>query len=109
MQIWKVDKKILNFKKNETSKGDQMCLYGAFEVEKTRIMQVQSPKTAISAKLVRQNQKTTPPLESSGNSTQFQKKLYLKWSPDDQVMASQSRTAKLKINLVRACTGKTMC
>ena len=109
MHIRKVDEKILSFKKNGTSKGDQMCLYGASEVAKTRIMQVQSPKTTISAKSVCQNQKTTPPLESLGNSTQFQKKLYLIWSPDDQVMASQSRTAKLKINLVRACSRKTMC
>ena len=109
MQIWKVDEKILSFKKNGTSKGDQMCLYGASEVAKTKIMQVQSPKTANFAKLVCQNQKKTPPLESSGNFTQFQKKLYLNWSPDDQVMASQSRTAKLKINLVRACSNKTLC
>ena len=85
-----------------------MCLYGASEVAKRRIMQVQSLKTAISTKSVRQKQKTTPPLEISGNSTQFQKKLYLIWSPDDQVMASQSRTAKLKINLVRARNSKTL-
>ena len=86
-----------------------MSPYEAFEVAKSRFTQVQSQKTEISKKTVCQNQKKTTPLKNSGFSTQFQKKLYLIWSPDDQVMASQSRTAKLKINLVKACTSKLVC
>ena len=81
----------------------------AFEVVKNRITQIQSQKIVNSEKTMCQNQKQTAPLKNLGFSTQNQKKLYLIWSPDDQVMASQSRTAKLKMNLERACTSKTIC
>ena len=86
-----------------------MCLYGASEVAKLRIEQVQSPKTVNTAKTIHQNQKTIAPLESSGIFTQFQKKFHLIWSPDDQVMASQSQGAKCKINLERGSTGELGC
>ena len=86
-----------------------MSPYGAFEVAKSRFTQVQSQKTEISEKIMHQNQKQTVPLKNSGISTQFQKKLYLIWSPDDQVMASQSQTAKLKMNLGYACNSRTLC
>ena len=78
-----------------------MSSYRAFEVAKNRFTQVQSQRTEISEKTMSQNQKQTAPLKNLGFSTQNQKKLYLIWSLDDQAMASQIRTAKLKINLVR--------
>ena len=85
-----------------------MCPYRASEVAKRRIMQVQSPKITISTKSVHQNQKITPPLENLENFTQFQKKIHLNWSLDDQVMASQSQIAKSKINLERVCTSNLL-
>ena len=65
-----------------------MCLYGAFQVAKGRIMQVQSPKTGDSDQSVHQKKKVTTPLESSRNFTQFQKKIHLNRRSDARVMTS---------------------
>ena len=66
-----------------------MCLYGAIEVAKCRIRQVQSTKDATSNKSMHQNQKRATPLKNLGNSSQNKnKKLHLIWSLDDCDMAS---------------------
>ena len=84
-----------------------MSPYDAFEVAICRIMQVQLPKTVISKKTVHQNQKKIVPLKSIGFSTQNQKNLHLIWTPDEQVMAVQSRAPKSKLQMKRGFQHKT--
>ena len=67
-----------------------MSPYDAFEVAKSRIIQVQSQKNVNSKKFMHQNPKQIAPLKILRFSTQNQKKLHLIWSPDVQVMAIQS-------------------
>jgi hypothetical protein len=41
LQIWIEDRKTCTFKKNGASKDDQTCPYGAFEVAKIGILELQ--------------------------------------------------------------------
>ena len=83
-----------------------MSPYDAFEVAKSKIMQVQSQKNVISEKSVHQNQKKIAPPKILGFSTQNQKKLHLIWSPDEQVMAVQNRAPKSKLQMKRGLERK---
>ena len=76
-----------------------MSLYGAFEVAKCSIRQVQSPKNAIFEKFVHQNKNNSYTTKKFRNFYPKSKKLYLLSNSDAQIMVFQIRATKSKLHL----------